>query len=67
MSTRDRRSVVKNVKTEMMACMSRRHTSEARKRGGLHCLKEDEIWTEVEEVWKNLPNSKIVRMYFLES
>ena len=25
----------------------------------MHCLKEDEIWESVEDVWKQLPNSKI--------
>ena len=46
-------------------CISRRHCSLACKLGGLHVLKEDEIWEQWLEVWKNLPNCKIANGYVL--
>ncbi len=39
--------------------MSRRHCSLARDRGGLHVLKEDEIWAAANDVWHQLPSCKI--------
>ena len=46
-------------------CISRRHCAVARARGGLHCLKENEIWEAALEVWDQLPNCKIARGYVL--
>ena len=43
--------------------MSRRHCALERASGGLHVLKEDEVWTAAEEVWRKLPNSKIASAY----
>ena len=43
--------------------MSRRHTALARARGGLCVLKEDEIWAAAEQVWHDLPSSKIASGY----
>jgi hypothetical protein len=48
-----------NLDLSVFPCMSRRHCEVARKRGGLHVLKENEIWSSAEEVWANLPSSKI--------
>ena len=48
-----------NLDLSVFPMMSRRHTQMARDRGGLHVLKEDEIWEATELVWKELPNSKI--------
>ena len=39
--------------------MSMCHIAEARKRGGLKVLTEDEIWNTALDVWNKLPNSKI--------
>jgi hypothetical protein len=39
--------------------MSRRHCSLAREQGGLHCLKENEIWEVADDLWHGLPISKI--------
>ena len=46
-------------------CISKRHCSLSRKKGGLHVLKENEIWETALEVWKQLPNCKIARGYAL--
>lgn len=43
--------------------MSRRHTALARARGGLCVLKEDDILTAAEQVWNDLPSSKIASAY----
>ena len=43
--------------------MSRRHTALARARGGLRVLKENEIWSAAEQVWHDLPSSKIASGY----
>jgi hypothetical protein len=43
--------------------MSRRHTALARERGGLCVLKEDDIWAAAEQVWRELPSSKIASGY----
>lgn len=43
--------------------MSRRHTSLACSRGGLCVLKEDEIWAAAEQVWHDIPSSKIASAY----
>jgi len=43
--------------------MSRRHCALARASGGLHVLKEDQIWEAAEQVWQTLPNSKIASAY----
>jgi hypothetical protein len=43
--------------------MSRRHTALARARGGLCVLKEDEIWAAANQVWNDLPSSKIASGY----
>ena len=43
--------------------MSRRHCHLARASGGLHVLKEDQIWETAEEVWATLLNSKIASAY----
>ena len=46
-------------------CISKRHCSLSRQKGGLHVLSEDEIWKASLEVWQNLPNCKIARSYVL--
>ena len=46
-------------------CILKRHCSLSHQKGGLHVLKEDEIWNIAQEVWKKLPNCKIVRSYVL--
>ena len=43
--------------------MSRRHCHLARASGGIHVLKEDQIWEAAEEVWATLPNSKRASAY----
>ena len=35
-------------------CISKRHCSVACQKGGLHVLKEDEIWNAALEVWKKI-------------
>ena len=46
-------------------CISKRHCTLARQKGGLHVLKEDEIWEASLEVWQKLPNCKIARGFAL--
>ena len=48
-----------NLDPSVFPNMSKRHTQLARERGGLHVLKEDEIWEGTQQVWRDLPNSKI--------
>ncbi|CAJ1965501.1 unnamed protein product [Cylindrotheca closterium] len=48
-----------NLDLSVFPCMSRRHCAAARERGGLHVLKQDEIWDAAEDVWSTLPSSKI--------
>ena len=43
--------------------MSKRHTALSRERGGLHVLKQDEIWDAAKDVWNTLPNCKIASAY----
>lgn len=43
--------------------MSRRHMALARAHGGLCVLKEDEIWAAANQVWNDLPSSKIASGY----
>jgi len=43
--------------------MSRHHTALAHAKGGLCVLKEDAIWEAAEEVWCDLPSSKIALGY----
>ena len=40
-------------------CMSRRHIAKAREVGGLRVLSENDIWSCAQDVWNELPNSKI--------
>jgi hypothetical protein len=39
--------------------MSKQHYSLAREHGGIHVLKENEIWTAANDVWHQLPSCKI--------
>jgi hypothetical protein len=44
-------------------CMSRRHTEASRQTGGSKVLSVDEIWDNIEKVWKNLLNCNIASAY----
>jgi hypothetical protein len=44
-------------------CMSKRHTQKSRECGGSRVLPVDEIWENAEDVWKELPNSKVASAY----
>ena len=46
-------------------CISQRHCAVARKKGGMHVLKENEIWEASLDVWQSLPNCKIANGYAL--
>ena len=44
-------------------CMSRRHIELSRKNGDAQVLPNDQIWSNAETVWANLPNEKIASGY----
>jgi hypothetical protein len=43
--------------------MSKRHIQKSRECGGRRVLPEDEIWQNAQDVWKELPNSKVASAY----
>jgi hypothetical protein len=44
-------------------CMSKRHIQKSPECGDLWVLPEDEIWQNAQDVWKELPNSKVASAY----
>jgi hypothetical protein len=44
-------------------CMSKRHTQKSRECGGRRVLPQDEIWQNAQNVWNELPNSKVASAY----
>jgi hypothetical protein len=44
-------------------CISKRHIQKSRECGGRRVLLEDKIWQNAEDVWKELPNSKVASAY----
>jgi hypothetical protein len=45
-------------------CMSKRHVQKYRACGGCRVLPQDEIWQNAQNVWNELPNSKVASAYF---
>ena len=48
-----------NLDLSVFPCMSRRHCEVTRRKGGLKVVQEDVIWDAAEQVWREIPSSKI--------
>ncbi len=44
-------------------CMSRHHINKSRECGGMKVLSQEEIWSNAQQVWTSLANSKVASAY----